>query len=112
MAIGDRNEARLGGPIQLGTTTTTICTAATGYAEIIKQIIICNTDTIDRTVTLAIGSAATAANRLMSNLPIGANDIMVFDTAIVLAAGETLQGLSDTAAKVTVTAVGWEKQTA
>jgi hypothetical protein len=112
MAIGDRNEARLGGPIQLGTTTTTICTAATGYAEIIKQIIICNTDTIDRTVTLAIGSAATAANRLMSALPIGANDIMVFDTAIVLAAGETLQGLSDTAAKVTVTAVGWEKQTA
>jgi len=93
MAIGDRNEARLGGPVQLGTTTTTIVTAATGYADIIKQIIICNTDTIDRTVTLAIGSAATAANRLMSALPIGANDIMVFDTAIVLAAGETLQGL-------------------
>lgn len=112
MAIGDRNEARLGGPVQLGTTTTVIATAATGYAEIIKQIIICNTDTIDRTVTLAIGSAATAANRLMSALPIGANDLMVWDTAIVLAAGETLQGLSDTAAKVTVTAVGWEKQTA
>lgn len=112
MAIGDRTESRLGGPTQLGTSTTTICTAATGYAEIIKQIIICNTDTIDRTVTLAIGSAATAANRLMSNLPIGANDVMIWDTAIVLAAGETLQGLSDTASKVTVTAVGWEKQTA
>jgi hypothetical protein len=112
MAIGDRNESRLGGPVQLGTTTTTICTAATGYDEIIKQLIICNTDTIDRTVTLAIGSAATAANRLMSALPIGANDLMVFDTAIVLNAGETLQGLSDTADKVTVTAVGWEKQTA
>ena len=112
MAIGDRNEARLGGPVQLGTTTTTIVTAATGYADIIKQIVICNTDTVDRTVTLAIGSAATAANRLMSNLPIGANDTIVFDTAIVLAAGETLQGLSDTASKVTVTVVGWEKQTA
>lgn len=112
MAIGDRNEARLGGPVQLGTTTTVIATAATGYDDIIKQIIICNTDTIDRTVTLAIGSAATAANRLMSALPIGANDLMVFDTAIVLNAGETLQGLSDTADKVTVTAVGWEKQTA
>ena len=42
MAIGDRSESRLGGPIQLGTTTTTIATAATGYAEIIKQIIITN----------------------------------------------------------------------
>lgn len=112
MAIGDRSESRLGGPIQLGTTTTTIATAATGYAEIIKQIIITNTDTIDRTVTLAIGSAATAANRLLSNLPIGANDVIVWDTAIVLAAGETLQGLSDSASKVTVTVVGWEKQTA
>jgi hypothetical protein len=112
MAIGDRNESRLGGPIQLGTSTTTIATAATGYAEIIKQIIITNTDTIDRTVTLAIGSAATAANRLLSALPIGANDVMIWDTALVLNAGETLQGLSDTAAKVTVTVVGWEKQTA
>jgi hypothetical protein len=112
MAIGDRTEARLGGPVQLGTSTTTICTAATGFAEIIKQVIICNTDTIDRTVTLAIGSAATAANRLLSTLPIGGNDVMIWDTAIVLNAGETLQGLSDTASKVTVTAVGWEKQTA
>jgi hypothetical protein len=112
MAIGDRSESRLGGPIQLGTSTTTIATAPANYAEIIKQIIITNTDTIDRTVTLAIGSAATAANRLLSALPIGANDVIVWDTAIVLAAGETLQGLSDSAAKVTVTVVGWEKQTA
>lgn len=112
MAIGDRSESRLGGPIQLGTTTTTIVTAAAGYANIIKQIIITNTDTIDRTVTLAIGSAATAANRLLSTLPIGGSDVMIWDTAIVLAAGETLQGLSDTAAKVTVTVVGWTKQTA
>ena len=112
MAIGDRTESRLGGPTQLGTSTTTIATAATGYDEVIKQVIITNTDTVDRTVTLAIGSAATAANRLFSALPIGANDVMIWDTAIVLAAGETLQGLSDTASKVTVTVVGWEKQTA
>jgi hypothetical protein len=110
MASGDRVELRLGGPTQLGTTTTTICTAAAGRTEVIKQIIICNTDTVDRTVTLAIGSAATAANRIMSALPIGANDIMVFDTALVLAATETLQGLSDVANMVTVTAVGWEKE--
>jgi hypothetical protein len=112
MAVGDRTEARLGGPTQLSTTTTTICTAASGYNEIIKQIIICNTDTVDRTVTLAIGNASVASNRLMSSLPIGANDIMVFDTAIVLSATETLQGLADANSVVNVTAVGWEKQTA
>jgi len=109
MAIGDRTESRLGGPIQLGTTTTTICTAATGYTEVIKQVIICNTDTADRTVTLAIGSAATASNRVLSALPIGANDIIVWDTALVLTTGETFQGLSDTASKVNVTVVGWDK---
>ena len=112
MAIGDRTESRLGGPTQLGTSTTTIATAATGYDEVIKQVIITNTDTVDRLVTLSIGSAATAANRLLSSLPIGGSDVIIWDTAIVLNAGETLEGLSDTASKVTVTVVGWEKQTA
>jgi hypothetical protein len=109
MASGDRTESRLGGPTQLGTSTTTICTAGAGITEVIKQIIICNTDTVDRTVTLAIGSAATAANRILSALPIGANDVIILDTALVLLTTETLQGLSDTASKVNVTVVGWEK---
>ena len=109
MASGDRVESRLGGPVQLGTSTTTVCTAASGVTEVIKQIVICNTDTVDRTVTLAIGTSATAANRLMSNLPIGANDVMIWDTALVLLTTETLTGLSDTASKVNVTVVGWDK---
>ena len=109
MASGDRAEARLCAPTQLGTTTTTLVTVASGHTYVAKQIIITNTDTVDRTVTLAIGSAATASNRIMSALPIGANDIMVFDTALVLLTGETLQGLSDTASKVNVTVVGWDK---
>jgi hypothetical protein len=45
----------------------------------------------------------------MSALPIGANDVMVWDTALVLLTTETLQGLSDTASKVNVTVVGWDK---
>jgi len=110
MAVGDRNEARLGGPTQLGTTTTTICTAASGYNEIIKQVIITNTDTVERTFTLAIGTAATASNRVIDTMPIGANDTIIWDTALVLGATETLQGLADTASKVNVTAIGWEKQ--
>ena len=109
MASGDRAEARLGGPTQLGTSTTTLCTVTSGHTYVVKQIIISNTDTVDRNVTLAIGSAATAANQIMSALPLGANDLMVWDTALVLNTTETLQGLSDTASKVTVTVVGWDK---
>lgn len=110
MAVGDRTEKRLGGPTQLGTTTTTIGTVPASRNWVVKQMIICNTDTVDRTVTLAIGSAATAANRITSALPIGANDLMVFDTALVLTAAETLQGLADSANVVNVTLVGWEKE--
>jgi len=88
MAAGDRTEARLGGPTQLGTTTTTVCTVAASRVEVLKQIIIC----------------------IISQLPIGANDIMVFDTALVLTAGETLQGLADAASVVNVTVIGWEKE--
>ena len=110
MAVGDRTEKRLGGPTQLGTTTTTIGTVPSARVWVIKQIIICNTDTVDRTFSLSIGTAATASNRLMSSLPIGANDIMVFDTALVLTAAETLQGLSDAGSMVNITLVGWEKE--
>ena len=110
MAVGDRTEKRLGGPPQLGTSTTTIGTVPSARNLVIKQIIICNTDTVDRTISLAIGSAATASNRIMSALPIGANDLMVFDTALVLTAAETLQGLADSASVVNVTLVGWEKE--
>ena len=110
MAVGDRTEARLGGPTQLGTTTTTIATVAASRVEVLKQIIVTNTDTVDRTFSLAIGTAATAANRIISQLPIGANDIIVFDTALVLTAGETLQGLADAANVVNVTVIGWEKE--
>lgn len=110
MAVGDRTESRLGGPTQLGTTTTTIATVAASRVEVIKQIIVTNTDTVDRTFSLAIGTAATAANRIISQLPIGANDIIVFDTALVLTAAETLQGLADVASVVNVTVIGWEKE--
>ena len=110
MAVGDRTESRLGGPTQLGTTTTTICTVSASRVEVLKQIIITNTDTVDRTFSLAIGTAATAANRIISQLPIGANDIMVLDTALVLTASETLQGLADAASVVNVTVIGWEKE--
>lgn len=110
MAAGDRTEKRLGGPTQLGTSTTTLCTVPSSHTYVIKQIVIANTDTVDRLLTLSIGSAATAANHIISALPIGGNDLVVFDTALVLEAAETLQGLSDTASKVNVTLVGWDKE--
>jgi hypothetical protein len=79
----------------------------------VKQIIICNTDTNERLVTLAYnGTAATASNCFVYRLPIAAGDTIVLDTALVFEAGATLQGLSDTASVVTVAVTGWERQVA
>ena len=128
MAVGDRSEWRLndttitggtssvgGTPVAatpLGTTTTVVATVPSGYQYIVKQVIICNTDTQDRVLSLAIGTAATAANRFVSILPVAGSDTIVLDTGIILNAGETIQGLSDTASKVNIVLLGWHKQTA
>ena len=128
MAVGDRSEWRLndttitggtssvgGTPVAatpLGTTTTVVATVPSGYQYIVKQVIICNTDTQDRVLSLAIGTAATAANRFVSVLPVAGSDTIVLDTGIILNAGETIQGLSDTASKVNIVLLGWHKQTA
>ena len=128
MAVGDRTEWRLndttitggtgsvgGTPVAatpLGIATTTVCTVPPGYNYIVKQIIICNTDTQDRVFSLAIGSATDLARRFMSLMPIAGSDVMVHDTGIVLLPGENIQGIADTGSKVNVTLLGWYKQTA
>jgi hypothetical protein len=60
-------------------------------------------------VTISVGAAETASNAIMYQLPISAYDTLVFDTALVLAATEIVQGVSDRGA-VNVTANGWEKE--
>jgi hypothetical protein len=112
MAAGDVFPKLLSVPTQLGTTTTTLFTVPTSHQYTIKQIIVCNTDGIDRVFTLSRGTAATASNCFTYNLPIAGYDTIVLDTGLVLEAAETVQGLSDTASKVTVTITGWDRQTA
>jgi hypothetical protein len=109
MASGDVFPLRLGGPTQLGTTATTLFTVPSGRQYTTKQIIICNTDGVDRTVTLGIGGV-TAALSVVFQMPIAAFDTIVLDTALVFAATQTLQGVSDTASRITVTATGWDRE--
>lgn len=110
MASGDRTEKRLVGPVALTNSNATIgASVASGYTWVAKQVIITNTDGVDRLVYLAIGTAATSANRIFSGLPIAAYDTVVFDTALVLTQTEQFYGYSDSGSVVNVTVVGWEK---
>ena len=58
---------------------------------------------------MALGSAATPSQRFMSALPIGISDTLVYDTGIVMTAGEQIFGYSDRTG-VTVIINGWEKE--
>jgi len=111
MAVGDRTEKRLVGPVALTGSNAAVGSAVPASRNwVIKQFIICNTDGTDRLVYLAIGSSDAPGNRLLSALPVAAGDTLVWDTAVTLTATEQLFGRSDTASVVTVTAVGWEKE--
>lgn len=109
MAVGDRTESRVIGPAVVGTTDTTLGTVPASRVWVVKQFTITNTNSVDAWVTIAVGSTGTAGNAIFYQLPIGANDTVVFDTALVLTAAETVNGLSDRGA-VNVTANGWVKE--
>lgn len=110
MASGDVFPRLLANPTLLNTTTTVLFTVPSGRQYAIKQIVVCNTGGVERLVTLAKGTAATAGNCFLYRLPISSSDTVVLDTALVLEAGETVQGLADTGAQVTVTVTGWDRE--
>ena len=110
MASGDVFPKLLDAPSFLGTSSTTLFTVPSGRQYAIKQIVVCNTDGVERWVKLAVGSTATVENCFVFQLPIAAYDTVVLDTALVLEATQTVQGSSDTASKVTVTITGWDRE--
>jgi hypothetical protein len=112
LAVGDRTEKRLVGPVKLtATANSTLGSAvASGRAWVVKQIVFCNTDGTDRLLYFAVNTTATVDNRIFWALPIAANDTIIWDTALVLNATDQFYGYSDTTDKVTFTAVGWEKE--
>jgi len=109
MAVGDRTETRLVGPVQLTAVDAVVGAAVPASRQwTVKQIIFCNTDGTERLVYLGIGGGA--STRFVHALPIAMNDTVVLDTALVLNAGETFYGYSDTASKVNVIIIGWSKE--
>ena len=98
-------------PVSLGTTDTTIFTVPTGRQWAVKQIVVCNTDTIERWLSLSFnGASTTNANCFVNRLPIAGNDTIVLDTAFIFEAGQTLRGSADTDSRVTVTVTGWQRE--
>lgn len=78
---------------------------------VIKELVICNTDTAERTYnidTVAYNGSVSGATKLCSAVTIAASTMHRILLSCVLEAGETLRGHADSASKVTITVSGIE----
>lgn len=105
-------QKRLFGPAAAVTSATDDSTGRylvpTSTTTIVKQIIFCNTDSSSKTVRAAIGTTATAANRIISDLTISANETISFNCSLVMTAGEKLF-FTGSATSITITVNGVEE---
>lgn len=101
-------EKRLAGPTQPASTGSVLATVPTGHRYVVKQIILANTDTVTRTISLSIGSSGTAANRFVAGMSLSGNEVVVLDTTLVLEAGETLEAVTSASTTINVVATGWD----
>jgi len=95
----------------LGSTTTTILYPVPGATVFfLNSIILCNTDSVARTVTMQWGSGTAAANRFLSALSIapGETKFIEFTKPVVLTAGQTISGGASSASVVSATISGAE----
>lgn len=113
MAVGDRTETRLVGPVNLSTTASAVGSAvASNRVWVIKQITLCNTSGIDALVYLACdpsGISIANSHYFMWGLPLTAFDTIVFDTGIVMVTGDQLYGYADRAG-INIIVNGWLKE--
>ena len=109
MAVGDRTERRLFGPVAITTGDVAVGTVPTSRVWVTKQFVLTNTNGVDAWVKLAIGTTSTVSNCFFFQLPMAAYDTLVFDTALVLTAGETISAVSDRGA-INIVCTGWSKE--
>jgi hypothetical protein len=100
---------RLVGPAALTATATTLYTVPASTTTIVRSIHIASiAGSASYPATLAIGTAATATNALFYQYLIGANASLDWSGFLVLAAGETLSGLTSSTNVLTITISGIE----
>lgn len=105
-------QKRLFGPAAAVTSATDDATGRylvpSSTTTIVKQILLCNTNSSSATARVAVGTTATAANRVISDLTLAANETVSFNCSLVMTAGEKLF-FTASAASVTITVNGVEE---
>jgi hypothetical protein len=105
-------QKRLFGPAAAVTSPTDDATGRyvvpTATTTIVKQILFCNTSSSAGTVRLAVGTTATAANRIISDLTVAGNETISFNCSLVMTAAEKLFFVAN-ATTMTITVNGVEE---
>ncbi len=105
---------RLVGPLQLANSNALLYTAPSYIPStmltVIRKIHFFNADSVARTVTVAIGTGATAANRLLDAYSIPANTPYDLWGPFTLGQAETLYGFASAATVVDCTVDGIENE--
>lgn len=87
-------------------TTTLYGAVAASTKVIVKEIILCNTDTSSRTVTLYYGTGTAAANTILSGLILAAKETKIITLSSVLITGDFIKGGADAGSVVSCTISG------
>ena len=114
-------QKRLAGPGQLTASTAVYYTTPINTTTIVKQVILTNTTSSSKTVTVRLkplGVAEGATQDIISGMAINANETMAFNCSLVLnnngstanaTNSDQLTALCSSASSVNVTIVGFEE---
>lgn len=89
------------------TPSTTLYTAPASTKAIVKEILLCNTDSVALTVTLYLNGSA-AGNALLSALSLAAGETKIISLSTVLETGQTIKGGASASGVVACTISGVE----
>lgn len=92
---------------QLAAAAAAIYTVPGANQAIVRSITLVNTDASPRTVSLFVNGSG-AANKILSNRTLAADETVTINTVYALATGQSIQGVADVGAKVTYTISGLE----
>jgi len=84
---------------------------ATDLKAIVKEIILCNTDTVARTATIYVvpsGGSAAAANTIVNSLTVLPNETRIFGLSKVMSPGGFIQALASSAGVISMAVSGIE----
>lgn len=94
---------KVGTPAALGTSSSTLETITAANIGILKEILLCNTDSVARTATIYLvpsGGSPAAANTILAARSLAAGELLAIGLSSLLAAGDTIRGLASAASVV------------